>query len=305
MKSFIYKSLVKFYGILPGKKFLCQLLKKSKISNSKFYSDLKFNGQFKVEIPNIGTFKLWHHGGTIENETFWNGLFNTWESDTGWIWIELCKFSNTIFDIGANTGIYSIVAKSVNPTSKLYAFEPSMHTFNKLEMNNSINNFDVLCEQIALSNSNGSQVFYDSFDSNQTSASLSADMYKNRPAYNVEINEYSVQTMTIANYVKDKAIPKIDLIKIDVEMHEPEVIEGLGSYLLEYKPIVVIEVLSEKVAEKLNELIDNSQYEIFHLRKKNSAQKVACFSADPPLWNYLFFHKDLIEKIKLHTTLYK
>lgn len=305
MKSLIYQKLIRIYRIIPAKKLVCQLLKIARIPNSKFYKDLKFNDQFKVGIPNKGTFKLWHHGGNIENETFWKGLFTTWESDTGWIWQELCLFSNTIIDAGANTGIYSMVAKTINPKSKVYSFEPSNHTYKKLLLNNEINKFDITCEQIALSNSNGKQVFFDTPDSNQTSASLSPEKLKNWGGYSGEICEYEVQTMKLADYIKNKSIENIDLIKMDIEMHEPEAIEGLGSYLQKYKPIVIIEVLSEKVAKKLNELIDNKEHVIFHLQDNNNAQLVEEFSLAPPLWNYIFFHKDLIEKIKLHTTLYK
>ena len=305
MKSLIYKTLINIYRILPAKKLICQLLKIARIPNSKFYKDLKFNGQFKVETHNGGGFKLWHHGGTIENETFWNGLFISWENETGWIWQELCQFSNTIIDIGANTGIYSMVAKTINPKSKVFSFEPSKHTYKKLLLNNKLNKFDITCEQIALSDSTGKQVFFDTPDTNQTSASLSSEKLKNWEGYSGEIYEYKVQTVKLADYIKNKSIENIDLIKMDIEMHEPEAIEGLGSYLQKYKPIVIIEVLSEKVAKKLNELIDNKEHVIFHLQDKNNAQLVKEFSLAPPLWNYIFFHKDLIEKIKLHTTLYK
>lgn len=305
MKRLIYNTLRSIYKIAPAKKLICQLLKIARIPNSKFYKDLNFNGQFKVETHNGEDFKLWHHGGTIENETFWKGLFVSWESDTGWIWKELCQFSNTIIDIGANTGIYSMVAKTINPNSKVFAFEPSIHTYKKLLLNNKINKFDIKCEQIALSNCNGKQVFFDTPNSNQTSASLSPEKLKNWEGYSGEIYEYEVQTVKLADYIKNKSIENIDLIKMDIEMHEPEAIEGLGSYLQKYKPIVIIEVLSEKVAKKLNELIDNKEHVIFHLEDNNNAQLVEEFSLVPPLWNYIFFHKDLIEKIKLHTTLYK
>jgi len=305
MKTLIYQTLISIYKIVPGKKIICQLLKIARIPNSKFYKDLKFNGQFVVETSNEVTFKLWHHGGQIENETFWKGLFVSWESDTGWIWKELCQFSNTIFDVGANTGIYSMVAKTINPNSKVFAFEPSIHTYKKLLLNNKINNFDIKCEQIALSNYNGKQVFFDTPNSNQTSASLSPEKLKNWEGYSGEIFEYEVQTLTLADYIKNKSIENIDLIKMDIEMHEPEAISGLGAYLKEYKPIVVIEVLSDIIADKLNELINNDEHVIFHLQGDKKAQLVEKFSWTYPCWNYLFFHKDLIEKIKLHTTLYK
>jgi len=304
MKRLIYKLLISIYKIAPWKKIICTLLK-TRIPNSKFYKDLKFNGQFDVETHNAGTFKLWHHGGQIENETFWKGLFTSWENDTGWIWQQLCLFSSTIFDIGANTGIYSMVAKTINPKSKVFAFEPSNNTYEKLLLNNKLNNFDITCEQIALSNSTGKQVFYDIPNSNQTSASLSPEKLKNWEGYTGDVVEYEVQTRTLADYIKNQSIENIDLIKMDIEMHEPEAIEGLGYYLQEFKPIVLIEVLSDEIAEKLNKLINKKEHVIFHLKEHNDTQLVEKFSWSYPHWNYLFFHKDLIEKIKLHTTLYK
>ncbi len=111
--------------------------------------------------------------------------------------------------------------------------------------------------------------------------------------------------MKLSDYVENKSIKKIDLIKIDIEMHEPEAIEGLGYYLQKFKPIVIVEVLSEKVAGKLNKLINNREYVIFHLNDNNDAQLVEKFSLKPRLWNYLFFHHDLIEKVKLNTSIYK
>ena len=101
-------------------------------------------------------------------------MFQTWENETGWIWLELSKCSNSILDIGANTGIYSMIAKTLNPDSEIYAFERSNHTYSTLVENSELNNFDISCEQMALFNFSGDQVFYDIPDSNQTSASLSS-----------------------------------------------------------------------------------------------------------------------------------
>jgi hypothetical protein len=88
-------------------------------------------------------------------------------------------------------------------------------------------------------------------------------------------------------------------------MHEPEAIEGLGPYLLEHKPIVLIEILSEEIAEKLNALIDTKEHVIFYLNENNAVEVERFSIGQIHAWNYIFFHKDLIEKIKLHTSLYK
>ena len=47
-----------------------------------------------------------------------------WEKVSLQLWEELCKESEVIFDVGSNTGVYSLLAKSSNPKSKVYAFEP-------------------------------------------------------------------------------------------------------------------------------------------------------------------------------------
>jgi hypothetical protein len=147
LKSFIFPVKFFFYSIV--------------IKTRRKFTDrnLKINKEFNVRISRHKNFKMVYYGGAIERETFRNGPFKTWEKDVGWIWIQLCQISQVVFDIGANTGIYSLVAKSVNPGAIIYAFEPSIHSFKKLELNNKINNFNIICEQLAVSNKSNEQIF--------------------------------------------------------------------------------------------------------------------------------------------------
>ena len=65
------------------------------------------------------------------------------------------KNGDTFFDIGANIGLYSIVAaKIVGNNGKVFGFEPTPTTFSRFLMNVSLNNFDdiVVCNNIGLSN---------------------------------------------------------------------------------------------------------------------------------------------------------
>ena len=91
---------------------------------------------------------------------------------------------------------------------------------------------------------------------------------------------------------------------IDIEIHEQEVIE-VGDYLLKIKPIVIIEVISEKVAEDLNKLIDLDQHVVFHLKGVFEAVPVDSFSYIPPHWNFILFHRDRVGKVKQETSLYE
>lgn len=291
------------------RRLICIFIKALNIPNNSFYRELKFMGLFKIKTKQNQRFSMIHYGGEIENETFWKGPFKTWEKDSGWIWMELCKISNVIFDIGANTGIYSLIAKSINPAAKVYAFEPGINTYKKLIENINLNEYDVVAEKIAISNLSESQLFYDLPFQNQTGASLSPDKMKNWTGYTGRILEYEVETLRLSDYIEKNKINKIDLIKIDIEMHEAEAFEGMGKYLNEFKPVVIFELLSNDVALKLSKIIDLNDFKLFHLKDSGMAEQLKEFQVfDRSLsrgdWNYLLFHNSLEKKMRDSTTLY-
>jgi FkbM family methyltransferase len=292
LSATLYKLVKLLYLNFPFKKFVCFILKFINFKIDKFYKDFRFEGVFKVSVFKEETFLLHHFGGKIENETFWKGLFTTFEREMGWLWIELSKKSEVIIDIGANTGIYSLVSQTVNSDSLIYAFEPSKNTFSKLQQNVSINNFNINCFPIALSNHSGSQVFYDSYDSNQTSASMSHKMHALWENY--AVNSYEVKTQTLDDFIYDNNIHKIDLVKLDVEMFEPEVIEGFLGEIFIKQPIIFIEVLSEEVGERLMLLLNN-QYAYYHLDKEYVILRKNQLIPIPLKWNYLICPQDKVE----------
>lgn len=88
----------------------------------------------------------------MENELFWLGLFGGWEKKSPEIRVRLYKISYTIFDIGANSGIYSLTAQSVNPDATVYTFEPIEKKVELLNYNKKINNYPILTIKAADSN---------------------------------------------------------------------------------------------------------------------------------------------------------
>lgn len=296
LTSFIYQSLIKFYQIVPFKQTVCELLRASGVDHKKFYKDVQFEGAFEVKVEDK-IFKLIHHKSTIENEIFWNGLGKSFEEDTIWVWIELCKEANIVFDIGANTGVYSLITKALNPKATVYAFEPVQRTFSWFKKNLALNNYDVNTEMIALSNINGTQVFYDTPQVTQTSASLSPDKLKNFSGYEADVVEYNITTATMDKFIKEHGINHIDLIKIDVELHEPEVIEGFMQHLHVFKPSIVIEVLSEEVANKINTFLAQGTYRIFHLAGKGKMVEKKKIEVEYPYWNYLLCQSNVADKL--------
>ena len=120
MKHIIFLTIISIWKVLPFKQFHAKILIGFPKIFSKLYKDLRFRGVMNVSVENKSF--LLHNPGftTIENEIFWFGLENGWEKVSMKLWIELVKNSNTILDIGANTGVYSLVAATVNNHAKVY-----------------------------------------------------------------------------------------------------------------------------------------------------------------------------------------
>ncbi|MCS6935539.1 MAG: FkbM family methyltransferase [Chitinophagales bacterium] len=298
LSSAIYKVIKNIYDVMPGKKFICQALKHFPgFPVNKFYKDFKFSGAFEVDCDGH-QFKMIHHRSTIENEIFWHGLGKTWEADTIWIWKELCRDATTIFDIGANTGAYSLIAATLNPGATIYAFEPAERTYRKLVTNAAINGYtNIRCEMIALSSANGEATFYDVPDENQTSASLSDKKLKNFEGYQGEILEYKVKTSRPDTYMAQNNIQSVDLVKLDVEMHEPEVLRGFGDVLNRFRPTLVVEVLSDEIGRQIEDLVNGCGYEIFHLHRPYSLKRSAQIRRIDGWWNYLLCPKQVSERL--------
>ena len=296
MKSKIYKLIITVLNILPFKKWIYQLLKSILNDTSKFSKDLNFVGEFSIKWRNNNVL-FYNYGGSLENSIFWQGL-DQYEKDENWIWNLLAEKSKIIFDIGANTGIYSVMTKTINPNATVYAFEPSRNTFEKLVKNVKINKIDVSCNQIAISNSNKETICFDVPDEHQKSASLSPEKLKNWTGYTGEIIEYKVVCSSLDKYIENNNITSIDLMKIDVEMHEAEVLKGFKKYLGQFKPFMMIEVLSEDIASALDKILPSKDYIKLHLKGPKHSILLSNFLVDHENYNYLVFHNTRIKDIQ-------
>lgn len=261
--TIFYRVIIRLWKINPFKKNTARLIKKIKLPVEKIYTDLRFTGEFKIRIDPKATVKIFHHYHTsIENEIFWKGIENGWERNSIKVWKYFSLRAKVIFDIGANTGLFSLISIAVNPNAFVYSFEPSKKTFEKLKLNHQINNFSLSnLYEIAISNNNGYSIFYDYDTSHQYSASLNKQM-SIAQASGKNLN-YEVKTQSLDSFIKEKGILNIDLIKIDVEMHESEVIEGMEETFLNQRPVILIEILTNEIATYINSFFSDKNYTNF------------------------------------------
>ncbi len=290
--------LSKIYFSIPFKKQIFLTLRrylKIPISLTRY---LRFKGIIEVQLDIYHSFKIHHYGFEIENSLFWHGL-NGWEKTSLNIWLLLSRHCNTIMDIGSNTGVYALIAKAVNPESDVYAFEPVKRVFNKLIENIKLNEFNIKPIEKAVSNFDGKATIYDP----GTDHLYSVTVNKNMNASNQTCEIVEIETVTLATFISENKLKSIDLIKIDVETHEPEVFEGFKDYLQFFSPIILIEILNEEVGSKINIFLKDLEYLCYSIDEINGCRKEEKVEARNNR-NYLLIPKkksEMIDKISLNS----
>jgi FkbM family methyltransferase len=146
-----------------------------------------------------------------------------------------------IVDLGANIGNHSLFFKRHLMCNTLYCFEPVPHNFNILEKN--LENFKDTCSfnRIALSNVNAPKPLYNSQLGNEGGYSL--HKYNNEGFNKSFLVQESIEARTLDSY----KLNDITMIKIDVENHEIEVLEGALETIRNNRPIIFIENLHHGV----------------------------------------------------------
>lgn len=202
------------------------------------------------------------------------------------------------FDIGANTGIYTSFAQKFIPAGSVYAFEPIPELYTRLRHMFRKSNI----YKMAFSNEISEKQF--------KIPSISGKEFKSRGTLNVTYKEndetrsrvIDVRTDTIDSFVKKKKISRIGFIKIDVEGHEYQVIEGGLETLKEQKPVLQIEIEQRHYQRDIGEIIEliiNFGYICYYLDLESrmmrtldldaaSLQKEEHFKTSQYIHNFIF-----------------
>lgn len=269
----VKKILWSVYNIVPFKKTIFQCLKPLGLSDS-ITRHLVFDGVITLKLNNGRAIKMQNRRYPLEQIFFWKGI-NGWEQYSNMLWQALAKRSDVILDVGANTGVYTLLAKSANPNVKVYSFEPVRNTFKILQENIALNNCtDVTLINDAVSDKEGEAEFYDMKDSILYEASLEKAHVDALKHDRSRFTSYKVKIVSLANVIEEYKIGKVDLLKVDVETHEPPVIAGMGEYLKKYQPILLIEILNEDVAQRLAPYFSSEDYVFYDIDEQSGYRKV-------------------------------
>lgn len=283
------------YRRIPFKRQIFTVVKTFVTPSERVYKHLHFQDDFCVRVDQSHSFRMRHGGLELENTLFWVGPSGGWEKNSMSIWIKLVKNAEVIFDIGANTGYYSLVAKALNPQAKIYAFEPIAESFHSLKYNNQLNQFDIVCFDCAASDTDGEAKIYSAPD-DFYAVTLNKKYLDNKDISSVPT---SIRAVRLDTLIKQQNIGKIDLIKLDVETFEAEVLEGLGEYLDKFRPTLLIEILNDDVGRRIEELIKGKGYLYFNIDEETSSIRHVEQITKSDFYNYLICNPQVAEEIGL------
>jgi len=203
--------------------------------------------------------------------------------------IKLLSPSSVVFDIGSNTGVYSILSAKTEPKSRIFAIEPNPINLKRLEQNLSLNN---LSNVQIIPNAIGQEnrliqlyVPHNDIISDTTSAieHFSKSTYQGKLKWKkIEVEQFSIDEL----FVKLK-LENLDLIKIDVEGYEIEVLKGSKKILLEKRPKILLETFPDKERQAwLVQFLEGIDYEAFTISESGLIKDQSNFK-DKIGFNYM------------------
>lgn len=155
-------------------------------------------------------------------------------------------------DIGAHVGVHTIpLHQAVGQTGKVIAFEPNPIHFEKLSETierNDIDNIELI--NVAVSNEAGQFELYEK-EGNKGHSTLQP-----HPDFSYE-DGIEVEVISIMDFIEDRGLENIDLLKIDIEGKELDVIKGLNSRLADVS-MAIIEIHGRLLDEEaIQEVYDH------------------------------------------------
>jgi len=179
----------------------------------------------------------------------------------------------TLYDVGANVGIFSLDFLSWNPQGTAVAFEPNLSVFQCLEKTKNKNKLDHLkIYQLAVSDQEGTAIL--TFDPLSPAIGglhpIKEGKFNHELNYNGISKKIEVPTTTLDNFMAaHKFIP--DIIKIDAEGEELKILCKSIKLFAKRKPILLFECSHHH--NEISSLLAKYNYKIFDINLNRSSIK--------------------------------
>lgn len=204
----------------------------------------------------------------------------------------LIRTEGMFVDVGANTGLYSVLAGTIVPSRNIIAFEPHPEIAAALINNLSVNGLQdrVTVHQIALSDSSGVLDLYMPDQGHgliETSASLEKNFQQAASSIQVPVKRLD----------DIKLDAQVAVIKVDIEGHEYAFLRGALELVRRDRPFIFVEVLQAAKRNLMGQFLRDTSYVDFRLRPDMAINDGEVLF-DDAAWNHAFVPIERVTKFK-------
>ena len=267
----------------------------------KISKHLYFSGQFKARLYGKKVATLISTGNQIENEIYWKGFEACHEGLSTQIWASIIVQTKPriVWDIGANSGTYGILAKSIFPGCEVSFFEPIPKAVKMIEQNLILNRIEASVFQLALGDYDGEGKIY---FAEGTDFATSVTVNKDTTSDQTRSVSLEIKVSRAESILNEHKVPLPNLVKLDVETFEPEVLNGFGT-IFPHDAIFLIEVLSDINAEKLSKFFPIAKYDFYNIDDARSTFRKTTMLEKSNFYNCLVIPKANLIQLNFDYTL--
>lgn len=194
--------------------------------------------QASLQVPGFDKQKIWVNpdDSYVSAGLLANGVWEAYETE---LFLGLLHDDSVVLDIGANLGYYSLLAAQRCARGSVYAFEPDPLNFSLLEKNLADFNNATLF-QLALGDKVESNVSSDNDSRRETLLYTSPENPGDHQIYNRGDSRDAFSVKLASGDELLSGLPRVDVIKIDVQGAEYAVFSGLDTLIRRSLPDLAI-----------------------------------------------------------------
>lgn len=257
-------------------------------------------GEIEVTAPDGQTFRYHARGEPLGKTLFWRGVAG-FEPGSADVFCALARGAEHFLDVGAYSGLYTLLATTVSRSCRVSCFEPvpaiRAWLCRNLELNGVVERVRIV-PAAAAERAAGAVDFFVSANVYSPGSSLLQNFGRE------ERTAISLPTLSLDEHVAQERLSGVGLIKIDTEGAEPSVLQGARHLLTTQRPAVLCEILDptpEHLA-KIEQLLRDVRYTHAQVTEQGLVRR-SCIVPDPTrrLRNFLLWAEDrtLPAEIKL------
>lgn len=168
-------------------------------------------------------------------------VYGAWEKDILFFmrdYVQATKSADSVFlDVGSNTGQHSLFMSRI--VKQVHAFDPYPPVNNRFKDMIALNGFqNIVLHEVGLGDKEALLPFFMPLATNEGGGTFRKTIQEKE-----KLEEYSKLKIVVGDaYLKSQNLPKISLIKMDIEGYEEMGLRGLRATLAKDRPLIVVEI---------------------------------------------------------------